>query len=267
MIRIKRGFTIIEVALFLAITGLLFLGVTIGVQNSIFQQRYNDAVQNFAEFLRNAYAKTENVQGLASGGNSGKAIYGKLITFGESTDLTGNANDKNAVFVYDVIGPAECAITSTATLEALATCGGAGVDVIAKEGDKAEFLGVAESYVPKWSAVIQTTNLEIAEPFRGAILITRHPRSGTIYTFVYKMTDNKTIEVNKAIKDNRSEILKPLLKMNPAVFSNERIDFCINPNGNEIGGVRADVRIKKGARNASAIEVMTDSGNDCMGGD
>ena len=36
----KRGFTMIEVALFLAITGALFAGVTVGVQNSIFQQRY-----------------------------------------------------------------------------------------------------------------------------------------------------------------------------------------------------------------------------------
>ena len=61
MKRIKGGFTLIEVSLFLAITGLLFLGVTIGVQNSIFQQRYNDSVQNFVEFLRSAYSKTENV--------------------------------------------------------------------------------------------------------------------------------------------------------------------------------------------------------------
>ena len=54
----RRGFTLIEVALFLVVTGALFAAVTIGVQNSIYQQRQNDAVQNFAEFIRSAYAAT-----------------------------------------------------------------------------------------------------------------------------------------------------------------------------------------------------------------
>ena len=56
----KLGFTLIEVSLFLAITGLLFLGVTLGVQNSIYQQRYNDAVQSFANFLGNIYDEVLN---------------------------------------------------------------------------------------------------------------------------------------------------------------------------------------------------------------
>ena len=41
----KLGFTIIEVALFLALTGFLFVAIAVGVQNSIHQQRQNDAVQ------------------------------------------------------------------------------------------------------------------------------------------------------------------------------------------------------------------------------
>ena len=47
----KLGFTAIEVTLFLGITGFILISMLIGTSHSISQQRYNDSVQNFAEFL------------------------------------------------------------------------------------------------------------------------------------------------------------------------------------------------------------------------
>ena len=73
----KLGFTLIEVSIFLAITGVLFVGVTVGVQTSINQQRYNDAVQNFMEFLRSTYSSVSNVQSVLGRGNSEKRFMGK----------------------------------------------------------------------------------------------------------------------------------------------------------------------------------------------
>lgn len=232
MIKTKGGFTLIEVSLFLAITGLLFLGVTIGVQNSIFQQRYNDSVQNFVEFLRSAYAKTENVQGTQDGGRSNEAIYGKLITFGE--------NGGDEVFMYSVVGKASCGSGFNGTLDALKSCE---VDVIKKADSKPYS---AESYKPKWSAAIQNTDWK---QFEGAILITRHPQSGTVYTFVKKT--NGTIEVSQGVGLSNY--------LNNDNFEPISVDFCINPNGNtDSGGIRADVRIVAGARNSSGIEIMPD---------
>ena len=243
MIKMKGGFTLIEVSLFLAITGLLFLGVTIGVQNSVFQQRYNDSVQNFVEVLRSAYAKTENVQNYAEGGNTDKAIYGKLITFGESNNLSGESNTDGEIFMYSVIGNASCGSGFNGTLEALGACE---VSVLDENGEPY----LAESYKPKWAAAIQSTEGGL---FNGAILITRHPQSGTIFTFV---KNNGTVEVNEGkglIKDGKIEGFKP-----------GTVDFCVNPNGDtNDGGARADVRIKDGARNTSGIEVMPDDQNAC----
>ena len=87
MEKVKRGFTLVEVALFLAVTGLLFVGVVLGIQNSLFQQKYNDSVQGFAEFLRSIYSQTANTENTfqedgSSRGQSNLAIFGKLVTFG-----------------------------------------------------------------------------------------------------------------------------------------------------------------------------------------
>lgn len=247
MIKRKGGFTLVEVSLFLAITGLLFLGVTIGVQNSIFQQRYNDSVQSFVEFLRTAYSKTENVQGTNKGGNSKKAIYGKLITFGEVKNLAGGPND-GEIFMYDVIGPARCEGGFNGALAALKKCG---AEVI----ENGKLLGLAESYKPRWSAAIQTVD---KKPFVGAVLITRHPQSGTIHTF--SMFD-KTVEVNSGAR------LNSFLE-NDSFSSDKAVNFCVNPYGydNKDSGIRADVRVEKWARNSSGVEVMPDNENDCVNG-
>lgn len=232
----KGGFTLVEVSLFLAITGLLFLGVTIGVQNSIFQQRYNDSVQNFVEFLRSAYAKTENVQSASSGNSTKYALYGKLITFGE--------NSSGDIFMYDVIGDAKCEGSFNGTIEALKHCN---AEVI----DGGNLIGQAESYNPRWSAAIQNTNGDL---YKGAILITRHPQSGTIYTFVMP---NNTVEVSQG---------KGLNKLLDS-FSIEAgpVNFCVNPNGNtKDSGTRANVRIEQGARNSSGVEIAPDNENECV---
>ena len=53
----KKGFTILEVMLFLAITGLMLIGVIGGTYSAIASQRYTDSVRSFAEFLRQTYAE------------------------------------------------------------------------------------------------------------------------------------------------------------------------------------------------------------------
>jgi len=51
-----KGFTIIEVMIFLAISGALLVGVIVGTSATIARQRYNDAVESFAEFMRRQYS-------------------------------------------------------------------------------------------------------------------------------------------------------------------------------------------------------------------
>jgi prepilin-type N-terminal cleavage/methylation domain-containing protein len=64
MVRLKtrKGFTIIEVSLVLAISALIAVGMMNGVTTSIARQRYNDSVNDVVDYLRSAYSEAANVQ-------------------------------------------------------------------------------------------------------------------------------------------------------------------------------------------------------------
>ncbi|MBR3336761.1 MAG: hypothetical protein IKG26_06985 [Bacillus sp. (in: Bacteria)] len=270
---IKKGFTLIEVALFLAVTGLLFLGVTVGVQNSIFQQRYNDSVQNFMEFLRGVYSEVTNVQNL-SGGRSEKAIYGKLVTFGQKYKQDGETeidSNNNTVFTYSVVGK----IGETSSRSVLQSLSDLDADVAFFETNESGAgklvpAGIVQSYTPKWAASIQFA--ENFEPFVGAILVVRNPSSGMVYTYV---AEGETLEINQLIHSANTSIIGDgdynILKNSGFLnvshephFEKKAINFCINPNGNEEGGVRRNVRLISGARNASGVELIPDEESVCV---
>lgn len=237
----RRGFTLVEVALFLGITGLLFMGIAAGVSGSLYQQRYNDSVQNFAEFLKSIYSKVSNTQGIG-GGRSDLAIYGKLVTFGEQYDLKGVTNSDGEVFVYTVVGDADGALGA----DLKSSLKAANADVMLN----GELAGIVEEYKPRWGAWIERAGGDAK--LRGAVLVARHPQSGTVYTYV--MIDD-TIEVNKMIKEGLTSIRLGTLS-NFSSFRMNEIDFCVDPEGSAQGENRRDVRIVKNARNAAGVEVI-----------
>lgn len=61
----SKGFTIIEVMIFLAVAGLLFVGVVAGTGASVARRRYQSSVQELAEFLRAQYSAVANIQNTA----------------------------------------------------------------------------------------------------------------------------------------------------------------------------------------------------------
>ena len=82
---VKQGFTIIEVMLVLAITGLMLVGVIAGTYSSIATQRYNDSVRSFSEFLREIYAEVISPQSLGEGNSDTPAGQGcGALTGGKS---------------------------------------------------------------------------------------------------------------------------------------------------------------------------------------
>ena len=290
MKRYHFGFTLVEVSLFLAITAALFAGVIIGTQNTIWHQRFNDSVENFAEFLRSVYSQVENPQSIGTG-QSNTAIYGKLVVFGENKGLSceNEKGKERNVYVYDVVGDIKG--TGSGNVKDMLVELNANVIVGLTEDNKAVQLdednkdtklkmvtqaGIVQSYSPKWMATIESTKTENnkLQSYSGSILIVRHPKSGTVNTLV----SNTPIQVNETVCNANVTlgtaggtvdvgVLGGLLKnkIENNSFRTADVDFCVNPNGqddisiddNGLKGLpRRDIRIVANARNASGVELI-----------
>ncbi len=253
----RNGFTLIEVLLFLAVTALLFGGMFGMMQNSIQQQKFNDSTQSFVEFLRRVFSAVANPQSIGDG-RSDYALYGKLVTFGETYDLTGTKiENEQKFFVYDVVGDAG----AIGTGDTVSMLGGVGANVIVVDGTGAtatkQLAGMAEGYTPTGEASIDT--LVNGQPFVGSILVVRHPRSGTITTLYY----NKAMQVNEAMKNANPNTLRTFLTSKLSDFKAEELNFCVNPDGyGNKGKIRWNVKLAKNARNTSGVEITTLDGPD-----
>ena len=267
MKKVKLGFTLIEVSLFLAITGALFVSIIVGTQNSIWQQKYNDSVQNFTNFIRNAYAQVSNPQGIGDG-RSDQAIYGKLIVFGQEYDLKGEKipSGEQRIFIYDVVGDA----SSVGTGSVIETFKALRINVVVEEVNggtttNVSPAGLADSYVPTWASVIEKPRVTAGADnnFKGSILIVRHPRSGIINT----LFADRIIKVNEEVRNARLSGnysgTRTLLTSKLDFFSVGQIDLCVNPYGmGEMGTFRRNIRIVKNARNSSGVEIIDQDASD-----
>ncbi len=239
------GFTIIEVLLFLAVSAALIMGIIFSATSSIDRQRYDDSVQNFAEFLRTTYSEVENPRGKDSGDNGGRsdrAMYGKLITFGEAAANNPNGN----IYVYDVQGD----INESGSGSTIALLKDLHTDVIEKKNDTTKAFGKVNDYSLNWEAKVQNPD---HSQFVGAILIVRSPVSGTVFT--YSMTGS-TVEVQKAIASSAATVLNA--KLTEDSFKSNEVDFCIAAEGVSVyGGKRYDVRLAGTSHDASGVEVVS----------
>lgn len=275
MKRFRSGFTLIEVSLFLAISGLLLLGIIGGTQSSISAQRAKDSVQNFVEFLKTTYSEVSNPQSPGDG-RSDKAIYGRLISFGQHTSLTGEKipDYEQRIYVYDVVGHSSGQIGTGAVANALVGVG-ANVVIVERGNNPADiksvnFAGNVKEYIPTWGAAIDgTTN---GEPYTGMILIVRHPKSGTISTLVSTTVVEFNQEVNNAINSGNyggiDTMLTNVLKdTGENGFKTELVSFCVNTSGVGLkADIRRNVQIISNARNGSGVNLLNqdDDSNECQ---
>jgi hypothetical protein len=258
----RKGFTIIEVSLFLAITGFIFIGMIVGVQSSLRQNHYDDDVSSLVDFLQNAYSKVISVEN-DKNGQSDKAIYGKLITFGETKNLAKESNEEDKdVFIYDVIGDVKANYNGS-TLQAIASYNS---NVTQKEivngTPQIVFTGIADSYRTRWGSTIESVYANHL-PLTAAILILRSPTTGNVFTYVNKTT---TLDVNADRAAGRENTLLNALKSGFFSSAGAELDICVNMDGNVYGGRRKNIRIDKLARSSSGVRLMhlDDSQNHCL---
>ena len=254
----RRGFTLIEVSLFLALSGFLMMGLIAGSNISISRQRYNDAVNSFSEFLRTVYSDVLNVSNdkiPSSDGVNGEdagrtqtAVYGKFVVIGDSDNTPAGT-----VYVYDVIG----GIKRTADIEHTSILDILREDVhanIAPEGSSEPYRKT--TFTIPWEAEIQETSAS-GEKLKALILIVRSPLSGTIHT--YSLDSNSGTITNllgyeDALEGSMARSKFSDLLNQVAGTESREVHMCID-SADRHSLARRDVKILPFASNSSAVKL------------
>lgn len=261
-----KGFTLIEVILFLAVTAALFAGIAVGMNNVLTHQQYNDSTQDFFEFMRSIYSQVSNPES-PNRGNSTQAMYGKLVVFGETKNLSNKdvASNGNSIFTYEVVGDVLTADDPmTGDVQTLLNKLHAQVminKVNASGNITSSAFASASEHQLRWNAAIEKTASR--SMFRGALLVVRHPKSGVINTLFSTYGTLFTINEDKnTCNGKKSPCLTPGILSNRATgvwkkFEAQEVVICLNPAG--LGNTstrRQTIKIEANARNASGVQIM-----------
>lgn len=244
----KFGFTIIEVILFLGITGALVASIFIGTGNSIGVQRYRDSVVSLQAFLQKQYSEIENVDNqnnftestafcgnMTYKGQSNCAYLGRFIT-------VSNLASGSRLVTQNVIGRTPAA--SASSFNDISVFGSTGYNIRVSSATNSVY-----NYDLEWGAQIVNT---AGASFNFSILILRSPASGVIRTFV-----NNTAIVPSG------NIQSSTLLLSQAGLT-KSIKMCVKPNNNNVvSGRRRAVVLNANASGASGIELLTENDSGC----
>ncbi|MBQ7802607.1 type II secretion system protein [Candidatus Saccharibacteria bacterium] len=277
-----RGFTLLEVSLFLALSGFLMVGLIVGANISVSRQRYNDSVNSLGDFFRGVYSDVLNVSNDRTpsseldgedAGRTKTAIYGKLIIFGEQIDTgaSGRPVYSEKIFSYDVVGNAvtSSTISATNTLEALRLVN---ADIIYNSTPETPASPTYVAFRSKsttipWEATMENFD---GSQYRRMILIVRSPTSGTIHTYISSETNADGTpfsipQVQFNLENNNRALVNvfPTLlgtyggtSNTPSIFVERQIDICVDSDDLPNSDNRRNVRVNAFAANSSAVELV-----------
>ncbi|MDR0591318.1 MAG: hypothetical protein LBG75_02035 [Candidatus Nomurabacteria bacterium] len=245
----KQAFTIVEVILFLAVTGLLFVALLGGTAASVRNQRYNDSVATFKNAMQEQYSLVSNVQnsrdldqriiceekdgamvpapnGTAAPGMSNCLIYGRVVEF------TNGGYDYRAANVIGLdIKTIESNELNGKTEKQI-------FDRVKVSIETANGVPVLETKQLEWGAHLRKPSSEDAAV--GGLLILRSPRSGSVWTFNFETA--------------RDESKNTLVSSLNSSTSTKR-DLCVASPDSSAGSVRAVVIGLTGGANSSAVQI------------
>ncbi|MGI6612277.1 MAG: type II secretion system protein [Candidatus Nanosyncoccaceae bacterium] len=250
-----RGFTVIEVVLVLAITGLMAVSALLGVRGSINNQRYSDSVNSFRDFLRNQYNNVTSTDiatrdlsisnycgGISQRGRTNCLVLGRLLRF---------EPDGETVSIYDVIGTEELTghdIPSDETYfqSNMINLRVVGITDHPPGADKTSNPTPKEVYRLDWDAKVKHSNGGSPSKY---VLIIRSPISGSVRTYAMMNDGPNGKNLDKVLIDlvQTPHLSDQNLKYQPV--------FCVHPEGFSLATRRRAVIIKPNGSNASAVEI------------
>lgn len=276
----KAGFTLIEVTLTLAISGLIFIGLVGGLSGSVARQRYTSQVDSFAEFLRNVYSEASNPQGnTEDGGNSMRqAIYGRLILFGR--DETPGADPQQFAVDYSVLGAVDT-VNASRNFN-LASLSDAQINALSDQIQLHIKGDTYKEYAPMPNYQITDPEGRIAD---FAILIIRNLSGGNLRTYVYDcdrggdyycITKNgdsvhfnigvdNTGDVETGVAGSDGDLIGEPLSLHG--FREGAVNFCLVSGDARWAGGTRNIRMLAAGTNSGAVQIVDQDSEDnqCRG--
>jgi len=273
----KDGFTLVEVMLALAITGLMLVGLIGGSYTSIARQRYTDALNGLAEYFSRVYGEVLSPESLGQGNsdsafNNNLAIIGKVLVIGYeyadseddsrsifSATLVGDADISQAggqSFLDELTSLAEQTDPTTSATKLQLFCGDEG----------RSFPSTVAKYTPLWQTkLFNISDIDDGRPFRGTIIIARTPTSNAIHTaFASDETYNLRDECNPDNKAASTQFVEGLRndiggdRVNYTL--NRKVEICLESDDSPIA---RQVNIAADGGNASAISILSEGESRC----
>ena len=237
----KHGFTIIEVVLFLGVSGLMVFGILAGTGTAINQQRYRDSVTTLMSHLQGQYNEVANVnnartgewncnsstaairtdapeEGGAARGATDCAVAGKYIQFSGEEVIAQTVIAKNVRFDDKILSDVEALKQSNLIISTI---------------DQT-------TYAPEWDTrLVQSATDD--SPVQMYMLIVRSPLTGSIRTFISFEAPG---QLSSSLVDIESLITEENLRRGAS--------FCLSPEGFTLGA-RSQISIEANNAVASGI--------------
>lgn len=198
------GFTIIEVVLFLAITGVMIAGLLIGIGYSVTRQQYSDSVNSFAAVMQQQYDAVVNV---SSDRGSGSGVYvrdGSSIVCPSADPSAGNigtqgrsectiigrriVSNGTTLTIEPIIAQQdynrlkEPFLSLLNSLEASTTPYNEIDSRVLQASELKVYDGTKEEYSPAWGAIMHAPGVN--ERLAFTMVILRSPYSGAVRTYI-----------------------------------------------------------------------------------
>lgn len=244
-IRVSPGFTIIEVMLFLAVTGLMITGVMAGANSSLNAQRYRDGVEAIRNSISSEYAKVYSLTNTrestdpCGGGGAASRLWGTsdCLYVGRLLQITQDTSPvaSQKLTVYPVVATEVAADAS---------------DMIARyRFKKIAGEGLVESRKMEWGLTAVTTSSRSSTLAEVSILILRSPIDGSVRTYNLLYDPMNSID-----DDNLNANMTPGDATVPGALS-RGVEFCVaDLDGPLDPATRQAIVIQKSATGPGDIE-------------
>ncbi|MCL2869538.1 hypothetical protein FWF48_01900 [Candidatus Saccharibacteria bacterium] len=254
----KPGFTIIEVTLFFAVTGLLFVTLMAGIGVNVRRERYNDSVNNMREILQDQYSQAANTQNshakqqcikgsnntvqIDTSSTSGKEdtgrspacdVYGRVISFpANSTTFT----------AYNVLGTDYSTVSNTSNdnISVLSSL------YLSRDTASKQSLELTWGAWPSRAVSTANEGKFSNNPFSddgpNTILIVRSPLSGSLMTFIGHQdlgtqSSSDPINLSSLINTTASQQALNICVMSSDIFSGRARAINVAANASNANGV------------------------------